>query len=465
MNSATEMTEKEGYNLYDYWYILYARRKIIYLMMVSSILIAAAISWMLPPLYEAKVVFFVPARSDILTLYSSQDTKQVSRSPLLPESRGEAQIIYLGLLESDYLRNKVQSLFPQKSVSNLKRNVDFRSGTNFQIKIYVRDGDPKLATDIANAYVKLFNETLNGYSLKLTAENRTSIENELQETQTKLTTTRRQLLEFKAENRITMEEEELKRMTLQKSELKNAIDDTQLSLEEISKKLDSLRNKYGKEVITYSQSAIALSNPLISNLKQQLSDLEAQIASAKIEFKGAHPEIEKLKSQYNHKSEDYADELKRVLDSKIKSLNTLIESLRQEIVTLEIESDRLSARKAGLTSRIQKLEENISAAPSIHNKISELNWDIEQYQKRLEILQINLEEAMAQERRTINNAIIVDAATIPEKPIFPNMILNMITAFLLAIVVGIVYAYLMDFLDRMKIDIQQDLLELEKEII
>ncbi|MDD2760464.1 MAG: GNVR domain-containing protein [Methylomonas sp.] len=465
MSLATEENEKEGYNIYDYWYILYTRRKVIYLMMICSVVIAAIISWILPPLYEAKNVFCVPARSDILTLYSSQDTKQVSRSPLLPESRGEAQIIYLGLLDSDFLRNKVQAMFPQKTVSQLKRNVDFRSGTNFQIKIYVRDREPQLAMQIANAYVALFNETLNGYSLKVTTENRISIENELQETQTKLIAARKQLLTFKVENKIALEEEELRSLTSQRTEHYKAIEDTQLSFEEVSKKLTSLKKQYTQELTAFSHSSVALSNPLIGSLKQQLSDLEAQIASAKIEYKGQHPEIEKLTIQYDRKMQDYVDELKRIQDSKIKSPNTLIETLRQEIVHLEVEKDSLNARKNGLIGRIEKIDQNIRLAPEIYSRINEFNWDIEQYKKRQEILLVNLEEALAQERRTINNAIVVDEASLPDNPVFPNTMLNMVTAFLLAIVVGVVYAFLMDFLERMKMDIQDDLRQIEKELL
>lgn len=461
MSSVSEINGKEGYNIYDYWYILYARRTTIYLMVICSVLLAAAISWMLPPLYEAKVVFFVPARSDILTLYSSQDTTQVSRSLLLPESRGEAQIIYLGLLDSDFLRNKVQALFPRKTVTQLKRNVDFLSGTNFQIRIYVRDRDAKLAMEIANAYARLFNETLNGYSLKLTTDNRMSMEKELLETRNKLMTTKKALLQFKAENRLTLEEEELKSMILQMHELKKEFDETQLSLEVIAKQLGSLRRKYRQEIMAFSQSSIALSSPLIATLKQQLSDLEAQIASAKIEFKGVHPEVDKLETQYDHKSKDFANELRSIEESRIKAPNTLIESLRQEIVHLEIERDGLAGRRAGLNNRIAKQDENISSVPKIQAKIDELNWDIEQYHKRVEILQINLEEAIAQERRNINNVIVVDVAALPDKPVFPNMLLNMITSFLLAIIAGIVYVYILDFLDRMKTDIQEDIHEIE----
>ncbi|WP_150049847.1 MULTISPECIES: GumC family protein [Methylomonas] len=465
MNPAMETGANQEYNLYDYWYILHAKRKVIYLLIVSAVLIATVTSLLLPSLYEARAVFFVPARSDILTLYSSQDTRQVSRSPLLPESRGEAQIIYLGLLDSDYLRERIHAMFPQKSVSQIKRNVDFRSGTNFQIKIHVRDSDPKLAMDIANAYVSLFNETLNGYSLKLTTENKSAIEKELEETQKKLHDAKRRLIEYKAENRIAMEDEELKNLTLQRAQHLKSIEDTALTLLEISKKLDSLRKQYAKEVMAFSKSSVALSNPLISNLKQQISDLEAQIASAKIEYKGPHPEVEKLQIQYDHKIEDYLLELQRIEDSKIKSPNTLIENLRQEIVHLEIEQDSLLVRKTGIEERISQLEQKISNAPKIQINIHELNLDIDLYQKHLETLQVNLEETMAQERRNINNAVVVDAASLPDRPIFPNLILNIIMSFFLAIIAGIVYAFVLDFVDRMKLDIRDDLTAIENESV
>lgn len=464
MSKISAAQDLDAYTIYDYWYILYLKRNVIYLIILFSVLFAGLISWILPPLYEAKAVFFVPARSDILTLYSNQDTRQISRSPLLPESRGEAQIIYLGLLDSDDLRNKIHELFPQKSVSQLKKNVDFRSGTNFQIKVHVRDRDPQLAMQIANTYVSLFNETLNSYSLKLTTENRALIEKELGETQAKLKEARNRLLDFKAQNRIALEDEELRNLSQQRAQYLKTTDDTQLSLDEASRKLESLRKQYQQEIAAFSKSSIALSNPLLSSLKQQLSDLEAQIASAKIEYKGAHPEIEKLQIQHDRKMDDYLAELQRMEQSKIKSPNTLIEDLRQEIVHLEVERDALNARKTSFSERIMTLDNKISQAPKIHNQIEELNWDISQYQKHLETLQINMDEATAQQRRNINNTIVVDSAALPSSPAFPNIVLNILTALLLGIVVGIVYAFASDFRQRIRLDIEADLDSIEKEV-
>src|SRR5262249_27933957 len=105
----------ESYSLYEHWYVLYCRKKIIGLVVLFSVIFSVILSFYLPEIYEAKTVFFVPSKPDSLTFFSGVDTLQVTRMQLIPEPRGEIQKAYLGFLKSETLRRKVHEAFPQKA--------------------------------------------------------------------------------------------------------------------------------------------------------------------------------------------------------------------------------------------------------------------------------------------------------------------------------------------------------------
>src|SRR3569832_2326438 len=223
----------EGYSLFDYWFILYRRRKTVYLIIFFSLVFSAILSYVLPNVYEAESVFFVPSKSDSLTFSTgSADPKQVTRAPLSPEPKGELLKVYLGILDSEILRQKVHAVFPQKSIRHLKNDVDFHGGSNFLLKDYVRDPDPKLGADIANAYVRLFNETLNSYSLKVTVENRIAMEKQLVETRPKLAAARNALVAFQQKNKINTVDEESQNLTRMKTDMEKSLEEANVKSQE-----------------------------------------------------------------------------------------------------------------------------------------------------------------------------------------------------------------------------------------
>jgi uncharacterized protein involved in exopolysaccharide biosynthesis len=64
------------------------------------------------------------------------------------------------------------------------------------------------------------------------------------------------------------------------------------------------------------------------------------------------------------------------------------------------------------------------------------------------VLALKLEEAKILEKREIHSFVIVDRATVPLGPVYPNLLANLIVAVGLSFLVGTSYAFLLDYLDR-----------------
>lgn len=453
-----------GYSLYDYWFILYRRRKTVYLIVLFSLAFAALLSWLIPNVYEAKSVFFVPSKPDSVTFFSGE-SNQIARSPLIPEPKGEFQKIYLGIFESEALRKKVRETFPQKTLRELKKDVDFHGSSNFLLEIYVRDHDPVLAAEIANSYVRYFDQMLNDYSLGMAVEKRKAMERELIETQKKLAQARSALAGFQSENKITKIDEENQHLTGLKTDFQKSLEETEVRSREVARKLESLQEQIQKESEMFGQSPIGITSPMIETLEKQLSDLEGRIASARVNFGESHPQIVALRAEYDQKKKDLAKEIDRITGSAIKSPTSFLEHLRQEIINLGVEKEMLQARGKGLEKGITNIEGRVSSLGKIQARYQTLSREAEQYQKLSESLQAGLEEAVAQERRDLASVVVIDKAVPPENPVFPVLLLNLIVALGMGLVGGVFYAYFMDYLDRLRLNLEEDIKELEKEYV
>ena len=143
------MTEEA--TLYDYWLALYQRKRAILMVTLMSAFFAYGISMVLPPVYEAKSMFYMPPTTT--TLYTvSGSPSQVDRAPLMPVAEEKAAGLHLGILKGERVSTKVLKQFPHKTYRYLRNNVDFVLSEYFMTEVYVRNEDPDEAAAIANFY-------------------------------------------------------------------------------------------------------------------------------------------------------------------------------------------------------------------------------------------------------------------------------------------------------------------------
>jgi len=136
--------------LYDYWMALYSRKKIIFSVSISAMLASLVISFYLPPVYEAKASFFVPANL-VVPSYTDRSSQRLGQSPLKPLPDEKEAGIHVGILKSTDMVEKMHSLFPDKEIGFFRKNVDFVTSPQLFIDIYVRDRDPNIAAAVANS--------------------------------------------------------------------------------------------------------------------------------------------------------------------------------------------------------------------------------------------------------------------------------------------------------------------------
>jgi len=143
------MVKKSEYSGDDYWAALYRRRRIIALMVVLSATFSTFFSFVLTPLYEASMQFYVP--QDIV-LGKGASGRSLIRVPGLKEQART----YVAVLESRDAHSAVAAQLPDRSTADLLRSADFDVTPSASLIIYARDKDPAVATQIVELFFEQF---------------------------------------------------------------------------------------------------------------------------------------------------------------------------------------------------------------------------------------------------------------------------------------------------------------------
>jgi uncharacterized protein involved in exopolysaccharide biosynthesis len=455
----------EEQTLLDYWLVLYRKRKSIAVVMITAIILAYILSYLLPPVYEAKAVFFVPSTPDIISFYSSDVSRQMARGPLVPSREEESSAAHIGVLKSKAIAQLVNKDFPQKSINALlRKDVDFNLSNEYMLEVYARDKDPELAAGIANAYVKYFNELMAGYSLDPTSQQILSIERQIKDTEKQLDKARKELQNFQEASRTTSLDEETRQLISEKTNFQIKMEDARVKLKETQKRIRVLEKQLETEANLFISTEVITTSSLVEDLKKQLSGLEVEMAGMKAELKEEHPQFAALKNQRQKLTETLGKEIDRVIKSKIKAPDTFYEKLRRDLVILFVDEVSLSAGLSGYNTVLKSIEKRLSKIPSLQSELDMLIIEVERHRKLLESLRSSLEEARMQEKREMQIAVVVDEARPPTKPSFPIIWLNVLVAGILGLIAGVFYCFFVDYVERISKERRFGISELSKYI-
>ncbi len=183
--------------LRDYWEILYRRRIVVVVTVVTAVASATVLSVNLSPVYEASCQFYVAEAAVPPDLFSTEDpTEALSRQLLLPTVAQERDRAYKGMLESAAVRDLVVAAVPEQSPSNLDTHVDISVSRTHLMRVSVRDGRADVAARTANAYARAMDDFLGGTRSRRQEKLSQSMAVQLTKTQAQLAGVNRELVAF-----------------------------------------------------------------------------------------------------------------------------------------------------------------------------------------------------------------------------------------------------------------------------
>lgn len=179
-----------------------------------------------------------------------------------------------------------------------------------------------------------------------------------------------------------------------------------------------------------------LQNPVILNIKSQIIDDEAKLEALGIgknhpQYQSIQAEISMLKQKMDSETQTILRGIttsNQVNQQKERELKTSIES--QKIRALEINKQR---------DRLRELQNEVLVAKTAYESLSQ------------RMAEVNLVSHANQ-----TNVSLLSTATVPVKPAFPNLPLNIVASIFLGLVFGVGIAFIREISDR-RIRVPEDL--------
>lgn len=390
--------------LYDYWMVCYRRRLTILVLVSTAVAGALLISASLPPVYEARAMFYVPSSA------TTQRSNTGDTAIPLPASNQDDAKANIGILKGrDALRAMAQR-FPARSTDALQRDVDFTAGRDGIIQVYVRDRDPARAAAIANAYPQYFNDFL-GARMQQRGEPK------IQALRARITEVAAQLLALGVGRR--------QLATLTSSALDGQALELVKNREALLKELDDLKGAIAARSASRSRGERlrVAASPVIDELERQLDEIDLDLAKLRVRTLPNHP-----------------DQVALVARRAVAQ------------TTLLLKLDELNARDAAraeiVTGMLASRDRRVKAIPDHQNRLAEIDQQLADLRAAMSFLKNSLEELLLASTRSPQVGIVIESAELPAVPVFPIAWLNAVVAALVASLVGILYALLLEYIDE-----------------
>lgn len=436
-------------SLLDYWLIVYERRVVICLIVVTSIVSAFIIGQLVTPIYEARAALYIPAKLAPVSYVAGGSTATLVRDQGSPLSQEVAYKPYLGILKSVQLAQIANAQFPKKSVTKLLRSdVDFEVTDELVVRVYSRDPDPELAANIANAYVDGLNKILADSSQAQVDQEPAYIKSALRRVQEEVQKAESELKRFEGKHHLVNLDVELSALSAQKTALQEKADDTLVQIAAVSGKKRALVREIKREGQDLEASEVAMNSPQMQILRTQLAESLTKLSELEVELGSKNLQVMVQRQRKQELEKQLSEEIKRWFSSRIKPESSYSEELRQQLVNVVIEEQRLQAVSQANAQSLGRLKERLRAYPEIKASGAELNASLGRLRKMQEQLQFNLMEAQLQTDRQMHLVVPLDRAVPPGRPAFPIWWLNALIALFAGALAGIGYAFFLNYVEE-----------------
>lgn len=355
-------------------------------------------------------------------------------------------IATLGLKDQQGNPLKVKHFLKQLNVAPI--------GSTDILQVSYKDTDPQKAARVVNSLMAVYltNNQRDHRAEAIAA--REFIEEQLPKSEASVRRAERELRKFKEENKVVALDEEAKSAVAVTQDLQRQINSTQIGLADAKAQSALLKNQLGSNLQQAGTVTSISQSPAVQETLKQIQLVDSQLAVDRSRFQENHPTIASLKSKKADLQRLLQTQTKQVLRGKQLSSNANLQSSQFE-QSLTQEFVRSEARRLGLESQattLSNLQNNyrqrINIMPSLEQKQRELERQLQASQTTYALLLQKLQEIRITENQNVGNARIIASAVVPDEPVAPRKDLFLVTGALLALVLGVATAFVLETTDK-----------------
>lgn len=310
------------------------------------------------------------------------------------------------------------------------------------VTLKVKHTNPEMAAQLANTIAELYRDQNIEQRRESTYGAYEWLTKQYRELKEKLEASDAALYNFKRDNNIlTTSLEDKQNITSQRlQDLNRQLTDVQTERLRLQAEVNQIR-QYRDGKRTNAPVDAVINNPLVQGLKTSWVDLRKREAELSGRYMEQHPEVQALRKQIDVVEKDLRKEVDNILasyENRLKALQTTEGSLRAQLG--EVKDEALGLNEKELTYR-------------------QLERENQTNQRLYELVLKRLKETDISRLLQENNIRILDRALVPEEPVSPKVIINLLIGLLLGLICGVALAFVREMMDN-TVKTQEDIEEL-----
>lgn len=306
------------------------------------------------------------------------------------------------------------------------------------VRITVRLPEARLAAAVANAAARVFQERNDRIRREGAGGVRRFIEQQLERTRAQLDSAEQALRGYKQENRITVFDSEAQEVLRRTTEAEVLYNEARTSRGAAEEKLIAIQSTLAKQKQDLIPSVTAASSPTVVRLRERLGELQAQYVELKLQgYPLTHPKMAQLDLTIEETKRNLTDEAtKLAAGSGVADPIAQMQKYATDAAALEIDIESSKAQEAALRRIIGDYDIELGRLPEKEFQLARLTRERDVTHKIYTMLLEKLEESRIAEAERLPTIRILDAARVPEEPVWPRKRLNLALGTLLGLLLG-----------------------------
>jgi len=444
-DTAGEHEERADLDLRRIGGILRRRVRLMLLVFVVVVGLAAAITWLMPPTYEAEVTALVQQQQQ-----GSQLTNVLGELPLLGGALGgqSTKTQELLLEHPDLTEQAAKELGIATSLKDLEYAVDAQSDPDSNlVRLTVQGRDPGKAADLANRITDLFMAQGRRLAQETPRTAADYVMGELRQMEKDLGQSEDALRRYQAEHGIADIGASITASIERAATLQGQADAAGATRAAAQQAADYYRRKLAREHATYIASSTIARNPVVQKLETDLSDLQEQRAAQTVMHGPEHPEVRRIDKRIREATAQLSQAMATVIEDRVQSSNPVYLELTTNLAAAEAEAQRAAIQETVLNSLGSREMQQMSKWPDMATELGRLKRNASVDADLYVMLMKNYQQMRINEAVASSGVTVVSHAKLPEEPIRPQKALYMALGTAVALLLALLACALAEALD------------------
>jgi polysaccharide biosynthesis protein PslE len=446
-------------NLRDFLTVIFKHKAKIVTIFFATVITVTIGSFLIPPVYEAKSSLLVKFGREYIYRPEVGD-----KSPMISINHDETINSEINILTSRDLIEKVittlkvENIYPELVESPPSKMTPIEAAIlKFEKKLAVegikkssvievsfQHKNPQIAARAINMLVDFYK----GKHLEVyNAPQSSFLEKQLTTYDQKLKQSENELEAFKQKNRVFSLDEQRSLLLKQRMELDTDLKNTSNHIDELQKRLSSLKSQMkviSEDKDRYTQSE---RDKIIVEAKAKLLDLKLKERELLEKYKESNRLVINVRREIELVT-DFIRQQEEDITSKVKTVNIVYQEVEKEALKTEADLNSQFAKDRTLRLQLSQVDREIQSINLNEKELVGLKREVSNNDKNYRTYVDKLEDARISDDMNLQkmaNVSVIQAATVPAKPVKPKKALNILLGVILGAVSGLGFAFFCEY--------------------